>query len=133
MKQNHKLIITGVAIAILSMLDYQFFTEQPYCYMFTEGQRRSFHIFCMAASASAGYWTWKDYYLPWVKKVWVSFYAAAAGIMLLTGVLQAVLHVFSQNFLNGISAIRMFFCTPVPFFIVTTLLKALRQNSYISR
>lgn len=118
---NKRIVISGLIIVLLSWLDYQYFTEAPYAYIFSEGERRLAHVACLLLMGATGYMCWLPHQLNWIRKTWVAFYASVLALMFITGGIQALTHIFPQFILNGVSSIRMFFCTPVPFFIMHVL------------
>lgn len=116
-----RLILSGILIILLSWLDYQYFTEAPYAYIFSDNERRTAHIICLSLMTAIGYAGWYLHPMQWLRKIWILLYCTVAGIMLATGAIQALTHILPQNILNSVSAIRMFFCTPVPFFMLYVL------------
>lgn len=108
-------------VLLLCWLDYQFFTEGLQAHMMSPIKRGLMHLVILASITAVGYWGWNIHPMQWIKKVWLFAYVVV--ILVVAGIrgLQAAYGIFGPDFLDGIFGLRIFFCSPAPFFILYLL------------
>lgn len=108
-------------ILILCCLDYQFFTEGLRAHLMAAYKRQTMHLLILGGITAAGYMAWFKHPLQWPKKLWRLAYVVAIALIGAIGLLQWQSHLFGPAFLDGIFGLRIFFCSPAPFFVVYLL------------
>lgn len=83
--------------------------------------RQLAHLALLALTAAVGYWGWASQPEQWVKRFWLVAYALVAGLLVLTGAIQHLLQPFGPAFLDTVGLIRLFFTSPMPYFILFLL------------
>lgn len=106
-----------VLICALSWIDYQVFTEGT-AQRFSPIVRQLGHITILTVVLPVGYIGCSQYYLKTIKYWWAILYIAGICLLVATGLLQWKLQLFSTSFLDRISALRLFLCSPVPYFML---------------
>jgi hypothetical protein len=84
-------------------------------------KRQAMHLLILGCITAVGYMAWHRHLLQWPKKLWRLAYVAAIALISVVGLLQWQIHLFGQAFLDGVFGLRIFFCSPVPFFIIYLL------------
>jgi hypothetical protein len=113
--------LSFVLIVVLCWLDYQFFTEGLQAHHMAPLKRRVMHLVLLGGITLTGYWGWFKHPMRWIKKLWLASYVIAIGFVAVVGLVQWRYHFFSHNALDIIFGIRIFFCSPAPFFILYLL------------
>lgn len=107
-------------VTLLSWADYQYFTE-GYAHNYTPMARQAGHIAMLAMIIPAGYLGWKEHSRKWIKEIWLHGYLIALAVIIFAGAAQYRFELFSISVLDGISSLRLFFCSPVPYFMLYIL------------
>lgn len=107
-------------ILILCCIDYAVFTEGPGARAMPDQVRKIAHFIILILITAVGYAGWKQHPVKWLTSLWVSFFVTGIFILLCIGFLHSRFH-FSEAFMKTISDIRLFFCSPVPYFILYLL------------
>lgn len=123
---KHKGIFWGMfaVICILSWVDYQVFTEGS-AMSFAPSVRQMGHLSILILLAPIGYIGCLQYGFKVLKYWWLLGYAACISLLIVTGGVQMEWQLFNTPFLDRMSAMRLFFCSPVPYFmlyIINTIL-----------
>lgn len=127
MHNKWRLAIAIILILIISWLDYQYFVERNTHLQVSDNIRKIFHMLSFAGVAVTGCIAWKP-----VSKIvftlWTGAHIAAFLFMALIWILNRFFH-FSDDFLNEVSRLRMFFCSPMPFAALYIFYRLLKKPS----
>lgn len=107
-------------IILFSWLDYQYFTE-GHAQDFPPVIRQAGHIIALALILPTGYWGWAKQAFSWPKQVWLYSYTIAILLIGVIGLIQWKTELFGVGFLDIISSFRLFFGSPVPYFMMYIL------------
>lgn len=110
-----------ILIIALCWLDYQFFTEGLKAHLMAPQKRRIMHLLLICCITATGYWGWYRHPMKWIKKLWVFLYFITIFLIGCIGLLQWQYQLFDHNVLDVIFGVRIFFCSPAPFFILYIL------------
>lgn len=116
MKAKWVLVVALVCIIAVSWLDYQYLVEDHTMLRVTDNTRKFLHVFSYILVLAAGALAWRKI-SPTIYKIWLGAYVAGLLVYMLMGVLNRFVH-FGDEFLNEVSRLRMFFCSPMPFGIL---------------
>lgn len=128
MKAKHRFLIALISIFILSWVDYQFFTEGLSVIQMAEQKRRIAHLIIFALFIPIGYWGWQKHAYSWMRRLWLFAYIPAFLLILIIGFISWRWHLFPVSFLDKVSIVRIFFCSPVPCLILFMLYRMYIQQ-----
>ncbi len=124
MPPRKQLWLYFIIITILSFADYQIFTE-GYAQEMSAMARQAGHIAILLAIAASGYFAWNiNKTTRWPLHIWTWFYGFSIGIIVLAGVINIYTEI-PVEILDKISTLRLFACSPVPYFILYIFLKTI--------
>lgn len=107
-------------IVVLSWLDYQYFTE-GHADFFPAVIRQAGHLMALTLILPTGYWGWAKQAAAWPKRVWLYSYTLTIMIVGVIGLVQWKTELFGVGFLDSVSSLRLFFGSPVPYFMMYIL------------
>jgi hypothetical protein len=113
MRNKWKLVVAVILITIISWLDYQYFMERNTHLKVSDDVRKLFHILSLLGVTITGCVAWKRISKA-IFVLWTGTYTVVFLFIVLIGLLNRFIH-FNDDFLNEISRLRMFFCSPMPF------------------
>jgi hypothetical protein len=119
---KHKLIfwLIFITVTLLSWIDNQYFTE-GLALQQTDLNRQIGHIVILTLIIPIGYIGWKTYPEKWPRSTWLYSYLFILVLIGTAGLIQLKTKYFTTSFLDMISSIRQFFCSPMPYFIIYLL------------
>lgn len=132
---NRKLAfwLSFIIVAALCWIDYQYFTE-GHAHLITPIQRQIGHILLLIAITPVGYVGWRYYGIQWIYKLWLTSYMVAIAIIGITGLIQWKTGVFGIVFLDQISSLRLFFTSPLPYFMLYIINKVVHtQQNHVNK
>ena len=120
---NHKLRmwLAFASIVILCCIDYAYFTEGLGAIYMDDRTRKLAHLAILLGIIPVGYWGWQRHPLTWLKKVWLWSHLLSLSTLVIAGGLCYLAGFYNEAFLKKIGDIRLFFCSPVPFFVLNIL------------
>lgn len=128
MKHNRLFWFIFVLIITFTWIDYQYFTE-GHALHYSPFVRQAGHLFILFCLIPLGYWGWAKYPIKWFSKLWLYSYLVILISIGTIGLIQWKTALFSVDFLDHVSSLRMFFCSPVPFFMLYILHRVISRNS----
>jgi len=90
----------------------------PDSFPISENVRRVAHLTLLAVVMLAGGYTWAASPITWVKTLWWYAYAFAFVFLIIVGLAEHYTHIFSYYTLYAFYEFRVFFCSPLPLFIL---------------
>jgi len=125
MKTKNRIIfwLVFIIVSTLCWIDYQYFTE-GHAHLITPLQRQIGHIVVLSVIAPVGYIGWGYYGVKWIQKLWLVSHVATIGIIGAIGLVQWKTGVFGTTFLDQVSSLRLFFTSPLPYFMLYIIHKA---------
>lgn len=125
---NKKLFWSMFALIVaLCCADYQLFTEGE-AHIYSPIIRQAGHIAILVAIIPVGYLGWKNHPVQWIKKIWLYSYVLFAAFVVCIGLVQYKYALFNTPILDRVSSMRLFFCSPVPYFMLYVLQKVINQQ-----
>ena len=121
MSLKTRLIAGVVLITLICFIDYQYFSEGMDVRKMNPLYRQVGHLAILMCTAAIGYWAWKKHPFSWTGSLWLIAYTAAIVVITIIGLAQWQTGFFSKNFLDRVSDARLFFGSPLPFFILYML------------
>ena len=121
MSYKWRMLIAIIFILAICWIDYSRFTEAPMSLRYPDHTRKLFHIIFLIAIIPIGYFGWSNHPIKWLKKIWLTLYILGTVVLLSLGFLGQKSGLFSAEFLKNVGDYRLFFCSPVPFFILYVL------------
>jgi len=88
-----------------------------------ENLRKILHLLFLAIVFSLGYLYWKKIEPKWMIKLWMFSYVTNAIVFFSVSILHKSLPIFSEIFMDQIRYVRLFFTSPIPFFISLIIAK----------
>lgn len=128
MKHKFLFWLIFVLVTALCWVDYQYFTE-GHANSISPIARQAGHIAILLAILPIGYIGYKNHPMSWIKKLWLVSYSLVIAIIGIIGLLQWQLQLFGTAFLDQVSSLRLFFCSPVPYFLLYILGNILNRNT----
>lgn len=120
-----------ILVSIFCWVDYQYFTE-GHANRISPLSRQIGHIVILCIICPIGYYGWKQQPFEWAKRIWLFSYISSIIIILIIGFVQWKTGIFGVVFLDQISSLRLFFCSPVPYFMLYVLNKVISRSSKYS-
>lgn len=108
-------------VVALCCIDYAYLSEGMGAILMNDMYRKLGHLIILFAIIAIGYWEWKGHPVQWLKKVWLWSHLLSVLLIVIVGALCYAVGFFDKAFLKKIGDIRLFFCSPVPFFILYIL------------
>lgn len=118
---KYRLLLSIILVFAICWIDYQYFTELPMAASVPDPVRKFFHFFVLIILIPVGYWGWNNHPQQWIKKIWLIAYIFSIAVMLILGLIEWKFKVFNIHFLKDVGDFRLFFSSPVPFFILYAL------------
>ncbi|MBS1771885.1 MAG: hypothetical protein JST82_03435 [Bacteroidetes bacterium] len=115
--------LSFIAVTLLSWIDNQYYTE-GLAHYHTPFQRQIAHIIILAMFIPVGYWGWRTNPIHWFRKAWLILYSTVTVIIGIIGLYEWKKGGLSLEFLDSVSVVRQFFCSPAPYFILYVLQRA---------
>ena len=128
MKPKFLFWLIFIFVTTLCWVDYQYFTE-GHANSISPLSRQIGHIVILLAILPVGYLGWKNHPMAWIKTLWLMSYTIVIAIICVIGMLQWRLQLFGTGFLDQVSNLRLFFCSPVPYFLLYILGNVLPRNN----
>ena len=113
------LAFTGVVL--LCCIDYMYFTEGWGAILMDDKTRKFAHLAILLAIIPVGYIGWYRHPVLWLKKVWVWSHIISISAIVLVGAICYAIGYFDKALLKKIGDLRLFFCSPVPYFMLYIL------------
>lgn len=131
MKVKNRIIfwLFFIVISTLCWIDYQYFTE-GHAHLITPLQRQIGHIAVLVIIALIGYAGWRFYGVHWIQKLWLVSHIAAICIIGAIGLIQWKTAAFGVGFLDQVSSLRLFFTSPLPYFMLYIIHKAVYTQQH---
>ncbi len=126
MKNKRSFWLMFTVIILLSWIDNQYFTE-GWALQIESSTRLIGHVITFALIIPVGYIGCKNYTEKWFANVWLYSYSIIFILMLLSGFIQMKTNFFTTSYLDYISTIRQFFCSPVPYFVLYVLYRVINS------
>ena len=108
-------------ITALCCIDYMYFTEGWGAILMNDRQRKVAHVFILLAIVLVGYWGWFRHPMQWLKKVWVWSHMLSLALLITIGISCYLFGYMDKALLKKIGDLRLFFCSPVPYFMLYIL------------
>ena len=115
LKNNWKILIALFLIIGLSWIESQHISEATGV---AEMKRRVFHIVFLGGIYATGIWYWHQHRTGWIKYLWTLAYAGLVLLLVGVGMLQWKFQIFSEQILDQVRYLRVFFSSPLPFIIM---------------
>lgn len=125
-KQQRNVWIGLILVLLLSWSDYQLLAESVAARQMAEEKRRICHLFFFTAILFAGFWGWYKQE-RWLRQLWLYLYTGGLSFVLAIGILHKFFYAFSVYFLDQVSAIRMFFISPLPYLLLILIQRISRS------
>jgi len=109
--------LSFAVIVVLCWLDYSLFTEGKEALNMSDSKRKLAHTGLLALIIIVGYAGWYFHPIKWIKPVWLCVNIVPVGLLLLTGAVCYKTGFTDKQFLKTLGDLRLFFCSPVPFFM----------------
>lgn len=127
MRQKGFFWLIFALVTLISWIDQQYFTE-GHALEYTAFTRQAGHIITLLFILPIGYMGWKDYPAKWFGRLWLYSYLLVTGFIVIIGAIQWKTGYFTTELLDSVSSIRIFFCSPVPYFMLYILQRVLSRN-----
>ncbi len=121
MKPKHRAALTIVLITVVSIVDYQLFSEVASARSVPPIIRQAMHLVFLACLVPIGYFSLKKDYPLWASRMWLTGYLLVIGMLILVGLVQMKFGLFGVKLLDGVSTIRQFFTSPLPYLAIVLL------------
>jgi hypothetical protein len=106
-----------VVIVVLCWLDYSLFTEGKEAFLISDSRRKLAHTGMLALIIATGYVGWLFHPAKWLKTVWLYANIIPIVLILLTGMICYQVGYADKQFLKTLGDLRLFFCSPVLYFM----------------
>jgi hypothetical protein len=122
-KRNHKLQfwLGFLLLLILFSIDNFYFTEGRGAQGLSDSSRKVAHTLILFAIIPAGYLAWQRHPMQWLKRLWLWTHLPSILGIVGIGLVCYAAGYHDKAFLKKIGDIRLFFCSPAPFFIFCVL------------
>lgn len=125
---------TGFTIIILvCCIDYMYLTEGTGAIALADKFRKLGHIGILLCIIPAGYWAWYKHPMQWLRKVWLTSYVVCLVVTVGVGAICYAVGYHDKALLKKIGDIRLFFCSPVPFFMLYVLVLVTKNLPEIAK
>ena len=121
MKPKHRAALTIVLITVVSIVDYQLFSEVVSARAVPPFVRQAMHLVFLACLVPIGYSSLKKDYPLWASRMWLTGYLLVTGMLILVGLVQMKFGLFGVKLLDCVSTIRQFFTSPLPYLAIVLL------------
>jgi hypothetical protein len=106
-------VITGIA-----WIDYQYLSEGYRVRWMNPGHRQLLHLLILCTITAAGYLFLKSHPVQWLKKLWTFSYSLVLFLLVFSGIVQLLSKALPIGYLDFLSTLRLFFCSPMPFLML---------------
>jgi hypothetical protein len=120
MKRKQIFWLIFLLVTILSWIDNQYFTE-GLSLQRPDLTRQIGHLIVLILIIPVGYIGWNTLTEKWPRNTWTYSYLFILVLIGSAGLIQLKTHFFTTAYLDMISSIRQFFCSPMPYFIIYIL------------
>ncbi|MEI8279827.1 MAG: hypothetical protein WCG87_08670 [Bacteroidota bacterium] len=120
---RQRLLISVVLITILSWVEIQYLTEGFNASPVSERSRHIYHLLLLLTIAGIGYWGWGNHPKKWLKSLWLLSYSGVIILLTISAITYVIAGSFNNDIIGFIRVIRIFFCSPMPFFLIYVLSK----------
>ena len=128
MKPKHRAALTIGLITVVSIIDYQLFSEVVSARAVPPFVRQAMHLVFLACLVPIGYFSLKKDYPLWAPRMWLTGYLLVIGMLILVGVVQMKFGLLGIKLLDGVSTIRQFFTSPLPYLAIVLLKSRFQYN-----
>ncbi len=118
MSYKVRFIAALVVIILISWFDFRYLSMYPESFPIPESVRRVMHLGLLAGVMLTGAFAWAKCPVAWVKTLWWYAYLFALAFLVVMGLVEHYAHVFHYNTLYAFYEFRVFFCSPLPMFIL---------------
>lgn len=117
--RRYKLImwLCFAIIVVLCWLDYSLFTEGTHAFLISDSKRKLAHVGMLALIIATGYLGWSSHPFRWLKTVWLYVNIIPVVLITLVGIICYKVGYTDKQFLKSLGDLRLFFCSPVPYFM----------------
>lgn len=108
-------------VIVLCCVDYVYLSEGMGAINMDDRTRKIAHLLILAAIVPVGYMGWYHHPMKWIRKVWLWSHLLSLVTIIGIGVLCYIIGYHDKQFLKKIGDFRLFFCSPVPYFMLYVL------------
>ncbi|MDR3681860.1 MAG: hypothetical protein P4L41_17960 [Flavipsychrobacter sp.] len=126
MSRKVRFVCAVIIIILISWFDFQYLSQFPHSFPISENIRRISHLLLLIAVMLVGGFAWAKSPVEWVRALWWYAYLFALAVLFFTGLLAHFMYI-PYNVLYAFYKFRIFFCSPLPFFILYIFSK-LKKN-----
>jgi hypothetical protein len=109
------------AIIILCCIDYVYLSEGVGAIHMSDSTRKIAHLVILGLIVPVGYMGWYAHPMQWIKKVWLWTHILSLALIIGVGIFCYAIGYHDKVFLKKIGDFRLFFCSPVPYFMLYVL------------
>ena len=127
MRQKGFFWLIFALVTFISWIDQQYFTE-GHALQYTAFTRQVGHTITLICIVPIGYMGWKNHPVKWFGRLWLYSYLLVIGFITIIGTVQWKTGYFTTELLDSVSSMRIFFCSPVPSFMLYIMHRVLCRN-----
>ena len=121
MRSDARKWLAFALIMILCWIDHAYLSEGLDAIYMNDRIRKLGHLAILLAIIPVGYWGWSAHPFTWLRKVWLWSHLLSLSFIVIIGATCYLSGFRDETLLKKIGDIRMFFCSPVPFFMLYIL------------
>lgn len=128
MKKKYRILFTLFLMLLICLLGYSFLVEAEALQEVPLKWRNVGSFVWIFIIGCLGYWGLKES-PSWIKQLWKYFYLIGILILLIAGLLNWFFVNYSVNIKSGLASFKLFFASPLPFFLMLLLNKQKKMFS----